>query len=65
MVSHAVKLTARRSFSHLMRESDVNFSWIAVVHHFVNSTLSISFLIDFIRNNLQNRVYSEDSFAVC
>lgn len=41
------------SFSHLMWGSDVNFNWIAVFHYFVNSTLYISFLIDFITNQLQ------------
>lgn len=47
-----------------MRESDVNFNWIAVSHYFVNSTLYIPFLIDFIRNQLQKRVYSGDSSIV-
>ena len=47
-----------------MRESDVNFNWIAVFHYFVNSSLYISFVMDFIRNQLQNRVYNGDSFII-
>ena len=47
-----------------MRESDVNFNWIAVFHYFVNSSFYISFLMDFIRNLFQNRVYSGDSSII-